>query len=252
MNYRWAPALFLLTSLILVGCKPAPGINPPTPAILLESSPVSLGARDFNTPSPALVTPAPTLRSTQLPSPSTAPMAENHVASKFTITSLPSAYFSDELRDTNTVDTIVIHSLYNPESSTPFSVSSAKMILDKYQVSTHYLIDRDGGIWRLVPDDRQAWHAGESMMPSPDSRTKVNLFSIGIELIGSETSKFTEAQYASLVQLTADVLGRLPITTIVGHDDIAPGRKTDPWGFDWDRYQTNLKSTTPKQIRFLN
>jgi AmpD protein len=73
-----------------------------------------------------------------------------------------------------------------------------------------------------------------------DGREGVNNFSIGIELIGSEDTDFTEAQYISLARLTKDILSRHPLQYIYGHCDVAPGRKTDPWGLDWSRYREDI------------
>lgn len=168
------------------------------------------------------------------------------------IKELPSEFGSDEKRP-SPIDTIVIHSMYNPTSDAPFSIEACKAILDTYEVSAHYIIDREGIIHRLVQDDHMAWHAGKSRMPNPDAREKVNAFSIGIELVGNETSGFTDAQYESLKLLTTDIMARESIAYIVGHNQIA-GRevrgedfKTDPWMFDWNRYRydmANISKTT--------
>ncbi|MCI5150640.1 MAG: hypothetical protein D3916_14860, partial [Candidatus Electrothrix sp. MAN1_4] len=93
-------------------------------------------------------------------------------------------------------------------------------------------------------EDKKAWHAGISTMPE-DGREVVNDFSIGIELIGTEETDFTEAQYKALALLTKEILSRHPLQYIYGHCDIAPGRKTDPWGFDWSRYQRNILQACP-------
>jgi AmpD protein len=68
-----------------------------------------------------------------------------------------------------------------------------------------------------------------------DGRTNVNAFSIGIEMVGTKTSGYTTAQYTALNTLITDIKTRHTIKYIVGHDDIASGRKTDPWKFDWSR-----------------
>lgn len=139
------------------------------------------------------------------------------------------------------IDTLIIHSMYNPDSEDHYSALSCKRRLDAYEVSAHYLIDIDGAVWRAVAEDKKAWHAGRSKMPDPeDGREDVNDFSIGIELIGSEDTEFTDAQYKSLAQLTKDIMSRHHIRNIYGHSDIAPGRKTDPWGFDWRRYRADV------------
>jgi AmpD protein len=101
------------------------------------------------------------------------------------------------------------------------------------------MIDCSGTVWQSVPENKKAWHAGVSRMPE-DGREGVNTFSIGIELIGSEDTDFTETQYQSLALLTENILSRHPVRYIYGHCDVAPGRKTDPWGFDWLRYQEDV------------
>ncbi|WP_446012046.1 N-acetylmuramoyl-L-alanine amidase [Candidatus Electrothrix sp.] len=142
------------------------------------------------------------------------------------------------------IDTIIIHSMHNPEAKDRFSAHSCKECLDKHGVSSHYLIDLNGKVWQLVAEDKKAWHAGFSRMPN-DGRESVNDFSIGIELIGTEDTEFTEAQYKALALLTKDILSRHPVRYIYGHCDIAPGRKTDPWRFDWSRYQRDILHTSP-------
>ncbi len=211
----------------------------PTPIGTIEPSESPLIPPATATPkSSAKVTPKPT---------ATAKASARRV----TVASLPSTFRSDETRDVSTVDTIVIHSLYNPTASDPFSIQSAKAVLDSSEVSSHFVIDRDGNVWQLVPENYQAWHAGESTMPAPDNRSKVNTFSIGVELIGNETSGFTSEQYNSVAKLVADLMDRLPVTKIVGHSDIAPGRKTDPWKFEWKTFETQVKANTSKSFSIL-
>lgn len=163
---------------------------------------------------------------------------------KLTIQELKSEFGSDDERDLQSIDTVVIHTMYNPESERPYDPQACKQILDQYEVSTHYLVDRAGIIWQLVPENRRAWHAGISQMPSPDGRSGVNSFSVGIECVANETDGLTEVQYQSLAALVASISERLPIANIVGHKDIAPERKTDPWGFDWAKFQANLSEFT--------
>jgi AmpD protein len=105
------------------------------------------------------------------------------------------------------------------------------------RVSAHLLIRRDGSAVQFVALDRRAWHAGES---SFCGRERCNDFSVGIELEGSDETPYTEAQYRQLGSLTVQVRSLFPALgpdRIVGHSDIAPGRKTDPGPhFDWPRY----------------
>ncbi|HEY4545811.1 MAG TPA: N-acetylmuramoyl-L-alanine amidase [Pedomonas sp.] len=107
------------------------------------------------------------------------------------------------------------------------------------RVSAHYTIDEDGTVYIQVPEDRRAWHAGVS---SWRGVTDVNSASIGIELVnpGHEFGyrPFPEAQMDALIELARGIVGRHPIPprNIVGHSDVAPGRKQDPGElFDWRR-----------------
>jgi len=106
------------------------------------------------------------------------------------------------------------------------------------QVSAHFLICRDGTLSQFVSTHRRAWHAGESRMAG---RTRVNDFSVGIELEGTDDTEFDDRQYATLVALTRCLMRAYPEILperVLGHSDVAPGRKTDPGpGFDWARYR---------------
>lgn len=109
--------------------------------------------------------------------------------------------------------------------------------LQDLKVSAHVLIRRDGEVVQFVPLRQRAWHAGESYC---EGRTRVNDFSVGIELEGTEADSFEDVQYSLLVEVTRAIMQAYPEVTprrIYGHSDIAPGRKTDPGvGFDWNRY----------------
>ena len=101
------------------------------------------------------------------------------------------------------------------------------------KVSAHFFIRRDGTLIQFVPCSLRAWHAGVS---SWCERERCNDFSIGIELEGSDDLPFTEAQYATLAPLVNLLKQAYPIRAVVGHSDIAPGRKTDPGPhFAWQR-----------------
>ena len=111
----------------------------------------------------------------------------------------------------------------------------------RLRVSAHLLIDREGCITQYVPFDQKAWHAGQSCF---EGRENCNEFSIGIELEGTDDSSFTDAQYQTLADVSGLLMKHYPAITperIVGHSDIAPGRKTDPGEcFDWHRYLASL------------
>ena len=109
------------------------------------------------------------------------------------------------------------------------------------EVSAHYLIRRDGEVIQYVSCDERAWHAGVS---SFRGRPGCNDFAVGIELEGTDNQDYTEPQYQQLLRLTLGLMARYPmlnLDAIVGHSDIAPGRKTDPGDcFDWSRYKREL------------
>ena len=132
------------------------------------------------------------------------------------------------------IDTIVVHSSYNAMGADVHSVED--IINEEWKpagVSPHYVIGRDGTIYRLVADQNIAYHAGVSKMP--DSRTNVNNFSLGIEVVEAMSESPSSAQYASLKNLIDYLKGKYQIKHVLGHSDIAPGRKTDPWNFDWSK-----------------
>jgi AmpD protein len=113
--------------------------------------------------------------------------------------------------------------------------------INHLKVSSHLLIKRNGQIIQFVNFLDRAWHAGIS---SFNNRENCNDFSIGIELEGTDHLPFTDNQYESLITVTKLLLKNYPLITkerIVGHSDIAPGRKTDPGVFfDWNRYLSNI------------
>lgn len=109
------------------------------------------------------------------------------------------------------------------------------------KVSAHFFVRRDGEIIQFVSCSKRAWHAGASCW---QGRERCNDFSLGIELEGSDTTPFTDAQYAALTRLTLALRNRYPACGITGHSNIAPLRKTDPGPcFDWQRYLTGLSRT---------
>jgi N-acetyl-anhydromuramoyl-L-alanine amidase len=110
------------------------------------------------------------------------------------------------------------------------------------RVSAHALIRRDGEIVQYVPFGERAWHAGASQYRG---RPACNDFSVGVELEGTDDTPYTEVQYQRLAALAAALLASyasLSAEAIVGHSDIAPGRKTDPGAsFDWPRWRALLQ-----------
>lgn len=111
-------------------------------------------------------------------------------------------------------------------------------LIADFKVSAHFFVRRDGRIIQFVSCLKRAWHAGESCW---QGRTRCNDFSIGVELEGTDTLPFTDAQYAALVALTKIIRDTYPVEGIAGHSNIAPNRKTDPGScFDWMRFLTAL------------
>ncbi|OGI21940.1 MAG: hypothetical protein A2808_02215 [Candidatus Moranbacteria bacterium RIFCSPHIGHO2_01_FULL_55_24] len=131
------------------------------------------------------------------------------------------------------IDTIVLHSSYDALGNDPYSVSGLIKEYEEYGVSAHYLVDRKGNIYRLVKEENVSYHAGVSKMS--DGRTDVNGFSLGIELMNQMDGNYTDAQYQAVNRLVAWLKSEYPIRHVVGHDDIAPDRKSDPWNFDWKK-----------------
>lgn len=113
--------------------------------------------------------------------------------------------------------------------------------IHQLQVSSHFLIDRRGDITQYVACDKRAWHAGRSHWQGRDN---CNDFSIGIELEGTDDLPYEDQQYATLVQLTQALWHHYPslkAPALTGHEQIAPGRKTDPGpAFDWPRLHAML------------
>jgi AmpD protein len=111
-------------------------------------------------------------------------------------------------------------------------------------VSAHFLIRRDGELVQFVGCSERAWHAGVS---SWNGRERCNDFSIGIELEGTDEKPYAAAQYTMLARLVRALKRVYPIAAVVGHSDIAPGRKTDPGpAFDWARV---ARLTAPRAAR---
>ncbi|GHA77366.1 N-acetyl-anhydromuranmyl-L-alanine amidase [Formosimonas limnophila] len=167
----------------------------------------------------------------------------------------------DARPDGATVDLIVIHNISLPPSQfggdwiddlflnrlDPTAHPYFETI-HRFQVSSHFLIKRDGTIKQYVSCDDRAWHAGVSAWRG---RTRCNDFAIGIELEGDDYSAFESVQYNTLTHLTQSLIEKYPsIQGIAGHSEIAPGRKTDPGVyFDWLRYEK--EASIPAQWRLL-
>lgn len=106
------------------------------------------------------------------------------------------------------------------------------------RVSAHLLIRRDGALIQYVDLNKRAWHAGPSCF---EGRERCNDFAVGLELEGSDHVPYEDAQYRTLTKATREIRARFPAIDaerIVGHSEIAPGRKSDPGpAFDWRRFR---------------
>ena len=162
--------------------------------------------------------------------------------------------FFDERPQQMDVDLLVIHNISLPAGQFGTEHVDALFIgeidcsahpsftdLKGLKVSAHCFIQRNGAVLQYVPFDKRAWHAGVSEFKG---RSRCNDFSIGIELEGTDTQPYTDEQYSSLVICTQYIMQLYPNITpdnIVGHCDIAPGRKTDPGeAFAWQKFLTLL------------
>lgn len=153
--------------------------------------------------------------------------------------------------DATVIDLLVIHNIslprgdYRVDYITPFFLNQLDCdahpdfaSLRGLHVSSHFVIRRDGRLQQFVSCLDRAWHAGVSEW---QGRQGCNDFSIGVELEGCDDQPFEPTQYACLQALTQALQQRFPLRHIVGHQDIAPGRKTDPGPcFDWLAYQAGL------------
>lgn len=162
------------------------------------------------------------------------------------------------------VSHVMVHFINDAQRSPeePYDLDKIYGLFEEYEVSAHYLIDREGEIYLLVPEDRAAFHAGKGhLLNYQDYHYGLNDYSIGIELLAVGTKEemspnipsdvydqiapadigYTDAQYKTLNLLLDDILKRNPGIKkdrehIIGHDEYAPVRKSDPGSlFDWSR-----------------
>ncbi|RXJ72467.1 1,6-anhydro-N-acetylmuramyl-L-alanine amidase AmpD [Veronia nyctiphanis] len=166
---------------------------------------------------------------------------------------IPSPHCDD--REEDDISLLVIHNISLPPGKfggpfiTDFFLGQLESDEDPFfdtiravKVSAHCLIRRDGSVTQYVPFHKRAWHAGVSCF---DGRSKCNDFSIGIELEGTDDLPYTDQQYQALQQVTKALMAHYPAITparIAGHQEISPGRKTDPGpSFNWNKYRALLE-----------
>lgn len=168
---------------------------------------------------------------------------------------IPSPNFDARVSDTR-VDLLVIHNISLPpgEFGGPYISDLFTNRLDcdahpyfdqlrSLRVSAHFLIRRNGEVIQFVSANDRAWHAGVSNFCG---RERCNDFSIGIELEGTDFHAFETMQYNTLASLTLALMRRYPLAHVMGHEHIAPGRKTDPGPFfDWGLYKSLIQNAAP-------
>ena len=164
--------------------------------------------------------------------------AEKHLSPNF-----------DQRSKNSEIKLIVIHNIslppehFEPENVKKFFKNELNFDSHEFfqeikdlKVSSHFLIDRLGKIYQFVSVYDRAWHAGVSSFKNQEN---CNDFSLGIELIGSDNTSFEDIQYNSLEELIKILCNSFPKIkkeNIVGHSEIAAGRKTDPGPFfDWSK-----------------
>ena len=152
------------------------------------------------------------------------------------------------------VSALIIHNIslppgaYGGQFITPFFLNTLDIGLHPYfaaiahmRVSAHCLIERSGKLVQFVSFNDRAWHAGRSAL---GDEVECNDFAVGIELEGTDDDPYTPLQYEALISITKELMKAYPkitIDRIVGHCDVAPGRKTDPGPvFDWKYYKNSL------------
>ena len=169
----------------------------------------------------------------------------------------------DERPDPEAINLLIIHNISLPPGE--FGTGCVQQLfcneldcdahtyfdkLRQLRVSSHLLIERSGAVYQFVDFDRRAWHAGESEF---QGRRRCNDFSLGIELEGTDDQAFTAQQYQALISITRQLLHTYPdlkTDRIVGHSDVAPGRKTDPGPcFDWPRFLAGLSPAQAKEAQ---
>jgi N-acetyl-anhydromuramyl-L-alanine amidase AmpD len=159
---------------------------------------------------------------------------------------------------------IVLHFMSNVVASPerPYDIAENHAVLRDYGASAHYIVDRQGAVYLAVPEEYAARHAGKGALAGfPDYEDRLDRHSVGIEILGIGTREemlcyipasvydgldpslpgFTEEQYTAVNALVNDIIARHPgiepsRAHVIGHDEYAPGRKTDPGAlFDWSR-----------------
>lgn len=134
---------------------------------------------------------------------------------------------------------IVIHSVYYPyDEKHKYDLDKILDLFKKYNVASHYIIDRKGNIFQLVSDKDIAYHVGKTRNKNKEN----NENSLGIELINDKKEKITPYQYQSLKKLVLFLKEKYNIEKILGHKDVVKERKSDPWNFNLKQFLKDLEN----------
>jgi len=170
---------------------------------------------------------------------------------------IPSPNINDRPKNTD-IDLLIIHGIslppgeYGGNAITQLFTNQLDPTEHEYfeeiadlTVSSHLLIRRTGIVLQYVPFSKCAWHAGVSVF---QGRESCNDYSIGIELEGTDNEDYTKEQYNELIKISKVLIASYPgitIDRIVGHSDVAPGRKTDPGpAFNWNYFREAVAASS--------
>ena len=136
------------------------------------------------------------------------------------------------------IEGIVLHATADQGEE---DLSLSWMRSPKSRVSCHLLVSRDGRVTRLVGDRERAWHAGASWWRGTND---VNSITLGIEIANrNDGERYSDAQYQRVAEIVAHYCGQgLSLDDVVSHEEICEGRKTDPFGWEWQRFRSIVKS----------
>jgi hypothetical protein len=137
-----------------------------------------------------------------------------------------------------TIDTIVLHSVYNAMGGDVHSLDGVVDEFELYGVTSHFIISRDGTIYQLAPEEAIAYHAGRGQMPDGSRKNIINNFSIGIELIYTEEETPNETQIGKLIELVSYLQYKYDISpdNIFEHEDISLSGKSDMWNYEKEEF----------------
>ncbi|NTX10726.1 N-acetylmuramoyl-L-alanine amidase [Myxococcus sp. CA056] len=231
--------------------EPRPPPPPPQPTAGPTPKPVD----SFEQPKAARPTPSPSPGPSPTPPPAPAapqpltPISTDPTNPTPEMVVRPSKNFNDRPAGQD-IDSIVLHHTADPSDESSLETLTGKptsfmgWLESKYKdvtgrgdVSSHYVIGKEGTIYQLVGDEKRAWHAGEGSLPGKPG--DVNDRSIGIEIVNEGDGKdgYTEAQYKALEQLVPYLAKRydVPADNLVGHKDITDKKQDPSPNFDFDR-----------------